>query len=1059
MQANWAAPDTAGIPPITGYDVRYRKSGATAWTDFAHTGTGVSASITGLDADSAYEVQVSARNAEGDSDWSATGSGNTDAERTPLNIALSVAPAQLPESAPGQDVEVTAALSRTPFADESILLVTVGSGTATAGEDFDAVADFEIEIPAGARTVSGAFRLTLIDDAIEEPTETILVNGALDGAVVTGAEIRITSDDSAGLAVSASSLDVSEGDQVTYTVRLTSAPAGTVWVTPEASEASALTVSPETLTFDASNWSEEQSIVVTAADDDVDRGDREVRIRHAVTGYGDIAEGAPVDVRVRDNDSAGVLLSEASVTVAEAGPGNAASWEAVLASEPVGDVTLSAESRDPGIARVLPASVTFGPSDWNRPRTFEVTAVDDQDENAMARTTVIEHRVRGGGYDGIEVASVAVRVEDDDAGRREQRGRMVGSALAGLSRTIGSDAVQAMEERLATVTSPAAADRERTAVEHPLLDRLERTPVRGEPAGTLLSHSIQGLYEPDRPYPAQPGQQIELAPSLVGWSPFNSRFGSGDRGIWGSLSQSRFAARVGEDRGDGELTTGYLGFDAPVGGSLVGVLLSHSLSDIDVSGLTDGAVETSLTTIQPYLIQRYEHGAFWSLLGYGIGEAELSDAAGKETSDLSMWMSAIGGRRELSGSNFAIKGDAFLTSIDTEDSAQLPESPVQAYRLRMLMEGRWQRQAKAGDLGLTAEFGGRWDGGQAQGGFGAVVGGGLEFRPRDSRFSLAGTGRYTVAHDAGGFEDWSMGLTLGMAPGARGQGFRFAFSPVWGDPAADAQRLWASAPGAYGSFADRQAAREIRWRPDRYRLEFGHGRLTPAGLVDLSVSVMEQGYGQREYRLGGQWNASGHSGWHVMAELFRREGVVPDHGVLLSARLTPRGLPAPGIPVEADGSAGGATGPRAAPPVTHAGEPPVAPAEGQGARVASLDRGAAPFRAPGAMPRPSRSLYHLPAGDFVVQLIALSTEAALDAFVAERSLEALPRVRLARNGRQFHVLLLGAWPTRAAAERAAAALPAQVADLKPWVRTAHSLQEAMRDAASAGEGVRVAANR
>ena len=78
LDVSWSAPDTTGRPAISDYDVQYRKSGDTAWTDHAHTGTSTTTTIGSLDSGTTYQVQVRATNAEGTSGWSATGTGSTD---------------------------------------------------------------------------------------------------------------------------------------------------------------------------------------------------------------------------------------------------------------------------------------------------------------------------------------------------------------------------------------------------------------------------------------------------------------------------------------------------------------------------------------------------------------------------------------------------------------------------------------------------------------------------------------------------------------------------------------------------------------------------------------------------------------------------------------------------------------------------------------------------------------------------------------------------------------------------------------------------------------------
>ena len=78
LQVSWEAPDNQG-PPITDYDYRYREP-AGSWTEVTNTTiTGTTVTIQGLAASTSYDVEVSATNAEGTSDWSNPGIGATNA--------------------------------------------------------------------------------------------------------------------------------------------------------------------------------------------------------------------------------------------------------------------------------------------------------------------------------------------------------------------------------------------------------------------------------------------------------------------------------------------------------------------------------------------------------------------------------------------------------------------------------------------------------------------------------------------------------------------------------------------------------------------------------------------------------------------------------------------------------------------------------------------------------------------------------------------------------------------------------------------------------------------
>ena len=83
LNVSWTAPANAG-PPITDYDYRYGVALSGPWTEVTNTTiTALEATIAPLAEDTEYYVQVRARNDEGASDWSAPGSGSTDANAAP----------------------------------------------------------------------------------------------------------------------------------------------------------------------------------------------------------------------------------------------------------------------------------------------------------------------------------------------------------------------------------------------------------------------------------------------------------------------------------------------------------------------------------------------------------------------------------------------------------------------------------------------------------------------------------------------------------------------------------------------------------------------------------------------------------------------------------------------------------------------------------------------------------------------------------------------------------------------------------------------------------------
>ena len=78
LNVRWTEPGLNGGPDITGYEVEYRE-GVGNWTD-AYDGSALSTIISGLSADTEYEVQVRANNGETPSDWSDSTEATTNAE-------------------------------------------------------------------------------------------------------------------------------------------------------------------------------------------------------------------------------------------------------------------------------------------------------------------------------------------------------------------------------------------------------------------------------------------------------------------------------------------------------------------------------------------------------------------------------------------------------------------------------------------------------------------------------------------------------------------------------------------------------------------------------------------------------------------------------------------------------------------------------------------------------------------------------------------------------------------------------------------------------------------
>ena len=91
LNVMWNAPSNTGRPAITSYDLQYKKSSDTDWSDGPQDVTTTSTNIGSLEENTDYQVQVRASNADGDGPWSQPGTGRTGVQgnRAPEFSAMS----------------------------------------------------------------------------------------------------------------------------------------------------------------------------------------------------------------------------------------------------------------------------------------------------------------------------------------------------------------------------------------------------------------------------------------------------------------------------------------------------------------------------------------------------------------------------------------------------------------------------------------------------------------------------------------------------------------------------------------------------------------------------------------------------------------------------------------------------------------------------------------------------------------------------------------------------------------------------------------------------------
>jgi murein DD-endopeptidase MepM/ murein hydrolase activator NlpD len=234
------------------------------------------------------------------------------------------------------------------------------------------------------------------------------------GLTVPPVVVHVTDIDIPGLVFNETggSTDVIENATTdTYGVALAVAPTANVTVTLTSD--GELKMSPSTLTFTPSNWSQLQTVTVSAPDDHVAQGYHVVPITHTTSSNDPVYKGvtATVNANLTDTDFAGLVIAESGGSTVVTEGGAADSYTVSLTNQPSANVTVTF-APDPQLA-VSPATLTFTPINWNRPQTVTVSAPDEH-------LALGNHVVPIGGttssndaaYNGLSVGPINVLVQE-----------------------------------------------------------------------------------------------------------------------------------------------------------------------------------------------------------------------------------------------------------------------------------------------------------------------------------------------------------------------------------------------------------------------------------------------------------------------------------------------------------------------------------------------------------------------------------------------------------------------------------------------------------------------
>ena len=433
--------------------------------------------------------------------------------------------------------------------------------------------------------------------------------------------------------------------------------------------------------------------------------------------------------------------------------------------------------------------------------------------------------------------------------------------LQGLARSVGLN-INLPSGQFGSAASP---------MHNPLnLEGSHYNPIRFHPRSVrdILSQSRFGL---------QLGQ--ETTEKISPWS------------LWGHGSTSGFASRTEDNLSlDGRVFSGYFGIDYRVKHPLtLGLALSHSTGEIDYTGDDAGVMDLNLLSVIPYA--HYSAGTgldIWGLGGTGWGEAQITDQYSEAQTDIAMMMAAVGMRNALAKAgniDLSLKSDAFVVSINSDERENLPVAQADVQRVRFALQGESNHQSETALLISRLELGGRWDGGKAETGIGAEIGGGLGYVHTPSGWGIEARGHYLLTHQQADFEDWSASIRLRFDPGTRDRGLQLAISPVWGNPVSRSNALWDHAHLLDTAHIGQSPVRGMR--PQQFDIEIGydlpaHGK---NGMLASYGGLRTSGISTMHYRLGSRLELDQTVHLNIEAE-HRKQAVGPsDSRITLQGQI------------------------------------------------------------------------------------------------------------------------------------------------------------------------------
>ena len=720
------------------------------------------------------------------------------------------------------------------------------------------------------------------DDAVDD--EPVVLTHAVSGGDyegVTASEVTVTiiEDDTPTLTIA--DANATEGDEeITFTVTLNVASSLAVtvdWATADdtATQGADYAETTGTLSFDALET--EQTITVPLLDDALDEADETftVALTNAANATLDDAEATGT---ITDNDAAPAL----TIADAQAAEGDreitfAVTLGAVSSFEVTVDWT-TADGTATADADYTAAEgrLTFAPGQTEA--TIAVVVFNDAlDEGTETLTVALSNPSNATIADDTATGTIT----DDDPSVEK-------AWLARFGRTTASQVMDAVSNRLMGRSRGNA---------HLMVggQRVTLAALSGQGGANAVGPSVPAknvsFADVLSRHPFYHLQRSSFADIISRSSFLLLAATDEERDVrwlaWGRGATTHFRSGEVDLSLTGSPVTALLGVDRQQGRTLAGLAVAHSLGtgEFDVHTAEErfrkGDLRSYLTSVHPYLrIAMTERLSAWGLLGYGRGQMERM--ADRPDADIGMQMGGLGARgtllspTESSAYDVALKSDAFLVRTDA-DVADRPDLETMMSRLRLQLEGGRPVELESGRMSPSLEVGVRHDGGDAETGLGLEVGGSLGYTHSQRGVALQATARRLLVHQASGYEEWGIGGSVNIDPGALGRGPSLRMHSSWGSAASGMDRLWSQRSAADLARSAQAAEAGL------FDAELGYGLDALGGLLTPYARVAS-GRDTHTYGLGGRLRVEQSLRVNLVAE--RREHTTAQAGHELKLRST-----------------------------------------------------------------------------------------------------------------------------------------------------------------------------